>query len=175
MTHGRVILRCMDVVHAPETTGSRSGYVIAPASPREPGIVALLEDGAAYLRGLYPPEANHFLDVDQLDVPELEFYVARDADGRAVATAGFLRLDGTRAELKRMYVDPPARGRGLASDLLDRLEAEARSIGCTELVLETGPAQREALALYRASGYRQIPNFGPYVGAELSLCMTKAL
>lgn len=149
--------------------------MIAPASPRAPDVVALLDAGAAYLRGLYPPEANHFLDVDQLDVPDLSFYVARDSDGATIATAGFLRLDDRRAELKRMYVDPSARGRGLASDLLDRLETEARETGFTELVLETGPAQIEALALYRASGFRHIPQFGPYVAAPLSVCMAKTL
>lgn len=157
------------------STGSRSGCVIAPASPREPDVLALLEAGAAYLSELYPPESTFYFDVDQLDIPELTFYAARTPAGAAVGTAGLLRLDRARVELKRLYVDPSVRGRGVASDLLDRLESDAEAEGFAEVVLETGNAQDAALALYHASGYRRIPNFGPYAGAPLSICMAKTL
>jgi GNAT superfamily N-acetyltransferase len=79
------------------------------------------------------------------------------------------------AEIKRMYVTPGARGRGVGRFILDELEAVARQLGIRRLVLETGPRQPEALALYRRAGYVEIPLFGEYVGAEFSVCMAKNL
>ena len=55
------------------------------------------------------------------------------------------------------------------------LEAEARRLGATRLVLETGPRQPEALALYSRGGFVEIPNFGEYAGCEFSVCMAKEL
>jgi GNAT superfamily N-acetyltransferase len=79
------------------------------------------------------------------------------------------------AEIKRMYVAPEVRGRGVGRQLLVSLEAEARRLGISRLVLETGPRQPEALALYRGAGYVEIPLFGEYIGAEFSVCMAKDL
>ena len=59
--------------------------------------------------------------------------------------------------------------------MLDELEAVARQLGVRRLVLETGPLQPEALALYRHAGFVEIPLFGDYVGAEFSVCMAKEL
>jgi GNAT superfamily N-acetyltransferase len=69
------------------------------------------------------------------------------------------------AELKRMYVVPDARGRGVATALLSALEGAARDRGWTTLRLETGPRQPEAIALYTRAGYRPIEAFGAYTGA----------
>jgi GNAT superfamily N-acetyltransferase len=66
------------------------------------------------------------------------------------------------AEIKRMYVVPAARGRGLSKLVLAGLEAAARDRGWTTLRLETGPRQPEAVALYEGAGYRPIAAFGPY-------------
>ena len=68
----------------------------------------------------------------------------------------------TAAEVKRMYVVPAARGRGLARGLLAALEESAREAGADVMVLETGTAQPEALALYRSSDYVPVEAFGYY-------------
>ncbi|MGR6966725.1 GNAT family N-acetyltransferase [Geodermatophilus sp. URMC 61] len=91
--------------------------------------------------------------------------VARDAAGEALACGALRELASGVAEIKRMYVVPAARGRGLSKVVLAGLEAAVRARGWTTLRLETGPRQPEAIALYEGAGYRPIPAFGAYVGA----------
>lgn len=78
-------------------------------------------------------------------------------------------------EVKRMYVIPGARGRRIGGLILDRLEAQARTLGLTRLLLETGDRQVEALALYNRVGFNRIDRFGQYVDSPLSVCMEKRL
>jgi GNAT superfamily N-acetyltransferase len=73
-------------------------------------------------------------------------------------------------ELKRMYVRPAARGRGLSRRLLDRLAELARERGMTALVLETGIEQPEAIGLYTSYGFALMHNWGPYAADERSRC-----
>jgi GNAT superfamily N-acetyltransferase len=103
------------------------------------------------------------------------FLVLRDDDGRAVGCGGIARYDETRGELKRMYVVPEARGRGLGRRLLVELEEQARALGYASVVLETGDRQPEALGLYGSAGYVRIPCWPPYDSRELSLCFEKRL
>ena len=74
-----------------------------------------------------------------------------------------------------MYVVPERRGAGLSRRILGALEDEARALGYRRVRLETGVRQNEALALYRSSGFAEIPRYGPYVGDELSVCFEKPL
>jgi putative acetyltransferase len=98
----------------------------------------------------------------------------RCLDVDAVTTAG--QVDAIRrAEIKRMYVVPEARGRRLATRVLAALEVEARRLGVEQLVLETGDLQVEAIALYVREGFARIPAFGEYVGAPRSICYGKML
>jgi len=78
-------------------------------------------------------------------------------------------------ELKRMYVRESARGRGVARLLLAHLERTAAESGIRRLVLETGVAQPEAIALYRSSGYTDVEPFGHYVGYADSVHLGKSL
>jgi GNAT superfamily N-acetyltransferase len=96
--------------------------------------------------------------------------VAREVDGTAVGCGALRALGGDVAEVKRMYVVPVARGRGVSKLLLAGLEAAARERGWTTLRLETGPRQPEAIALYERAGYRPIPAFGAYVDAPDAGC-----
>lgn len=79
------------------------------------------------------------------------------------------------AEIKRMFVVPEGRGRGLARRILRALEDSARAAGRTRIVLETGTPLSEAMALYVSSGYEPTANFGPYRGYCDSRCFTKPL
>jgi GNAT superfamily N-acetyltransferase len=80
-------------------------------------------------------------------------------DGVAVAGGGVKRLDDTACEIKRMYVVPEARGRGLGKVLLEGLEAEARRLGYRVARLDTGPQQPDAQRMYERAGYAPIENF----------------
>lgn len=79
------------------------------------------------------------------------------------------------AELKRMYVVDAMRGKGFARAILAELERTARAAGHRRVVLETGLKQPEAIALYRSSGYTDIPKFGLYKDDALSVCLAKEL
>lgn len=103
------------------------------------------------------------------------FLVARDRRGRAVGCGALRPLDDGAAEIKRMYVRPRVRGRGLGWVILAALEAEATRLGFGVLRLETGDMQSEAMALYRAAGYREIPCFGAYANGPISRCFERRL
>ena len=130
-----------------------------------------------YMSALYPPESNHFLDVTALLVPNVRFFVARE--GVRGVGCGALVVHGaggaSYGEVKRMYVDPALRGRGLGRLILDALEAEARAESLAFLRLETGPKQPEALGLYRRAGFAERGPFGDYAPDPLSVFMEKRL
>ena len=130
----------------------------------------------AELEQRYPEDGANFFRLDAEDVADGRgaFLVAY-MDGRPVGCGAVRRNEPDVAEIKRMYVAPEARGRGVGRLVLDELEAVARQLGIRRLVLETGPRQPEALALYRHAGFVEIPLFGEYVGAEFSVCMAKNL
>ena len=149
--------------------------------PRQPEVERLLDGSTTYAQSLYPPESNFLLDIATLERPEVAFYVARlGATGPAVGIAAFVDAGATdaqaaRGELKRMFVDPSARGRGIAGALLARIEADASARGIREIVLETGDLHHAAQALYLRHGYNQIPQFGQYVGEPHSVCFAKSI
>jgi GNAT superfamily N-acetyltransferase len=86
-------------------------------------------------------------------------YVALYDDGRLVAGGGVRELSPGVAEIKRMYVLPEARSRGLARRVLEELETAARELGYDRVRLDTGDPQPHARALYVSAGYREIGNY----------------
>jgi GNAT superfamily N-acetyltransferase len=134
---------------------------------------------AALDRGLsedYPPEQRFGpnLKAEHLEGGRGAFLLARDGD-RAVGCGAIRRLDETTAELKRMYVEPEYRGRGVGWAVLASLEAAARQLGVGRLVLETGVYQEPAIALYRRAGFIQIDCWGEYASSPTSICYEKRL
>ncbi|MFJ7960212.1 GNAT family N-acetyltransferase [Streptomyces sp. NPDC096319] len=122
------------------------------------------------------------LDAGMFVPPRGLYLLAYDPEGRPVATGGWRTQDRNDegysdgdAELKRMYVVPEARGLGLARRILAALEADARAAGRTRMVLETGTAQLEAIALYASSGYEPCAKFGHYRDYPNSRCFAKPL
>jgi GNAT superfamily N-acetyltransferase len=130
----------------------------------------------AELLGRYDGRAGSGADPPEgaFEPPEGVFLLAWE-DEKPVACGGVCRYEGATAELRRMYVRPDARGRGLSRALLRALEDEARGLGYDFLRLETGDRQPEAIALYVSSGYQPIPRFGPFADDERSVCLEKRL
>jgi putative acetyltransferase len=139
-------------------------------------VYRLIEALNAELSAQYPePGATHFrLDAEEVAADKGAFLVGY-LDGKPVACGAIRCIDAGVAEVKRMYVIPAARGRGFSRSILAALEDSARRLGIRRLVLETGPRQREALALYRRNGFVAIARFGEYAHSELSLCLAKDL
>jgi putative acetyltransferase len=156
------------------------GLEIVMEDPATPDAQELIRRLNADLAARYGPEDDGSGEFSPADVrvPRSAFVVAR-LDGRAVG-CGALRpmmeagFEGC-AEIKRMYVSPEARGRGLGGAILARLEGLARGFGYARSVLETGTAQPEAIRLYERSGYGRIPSYGPYADDPRSVCFAKAL
>jgi putative acetyltransferase len=131
-------------------------------------ITALTPDAAALLAELdrdlgssYTAEQQHGLRPEALFQPGIHFFLAR-LDGTAVGCGGVALYDGF-AEVKRMFTDETARGRGVAQAILARLEAVAREAGRPLLRLETGVHQHDAIAFYERMGFRECAAFGDYL------------
>jgi putative acetyltransferase len=149
--------------------------VVRVASERAdaPEIVRLIDELDAYQKPLYPPESHHGIDIAALLQPNVVFAAARDG-GEAVGCGAVVIEDGW-AELKRMYVRPPWRGRGVAQAVLAFLEQGARERGVALVRLETGIAQPQALRFYERAGYVRRGPFGDYALDPNSVFMEKRL
>jgi DNA-binding MarR family transcriptional regulator/GNAT superfamily N-acetyltransferase len=112
--------------------------------------------------GFDPTRSNPASDADM--TPPAGFFLVARLDGVAVGCGALKRLDDTTGEIKRMWTAPAARGLGVARKVLQALEAKGREIGLATMRLETNRTLTEAQALYRESGYREVPAFNnePY-------------
>lgn len=111
-------------------------------------------------------------------LPPVGTFLVGEVEGVAVACGGVRGCDGGPpgvAEIKRMYVEPSVRGRGLGRVLLEALEAEAGRLGYGRIWLETGTAQPEALQLYATSGWTPIPGYGEYRDEPDNRCFEKVV
>jgi GNAT superfamily N-acetyltransferase len=128
-------------------------------------VTAALADLA--VRYDYPGGDDTPVDPDEFEPPHGVFLVAW-LDGQPAGCGGWrtLHSDDRYAEVKRMYVAPAARNRGVAMALLRALEDDARAAGRKRIVLETGHMQPEAIALYQKAGYERIEDFGFYKGYD---------
>ena len=105
-------------------------------------------------------------------------FLVGEVDGVAVACGGVRPCQEARpgvGEIKRMYVDPSMRGRGLGRVLLAALEEQGRRLGYERLWLETGTAQPEAMHLYVSGGWTPIPKYGEYEQEEDSRCFERLI
>ena len=144
-----------------------STVVISRERPDSDDARVLITELDAYLVPLSPKESRHGYPVEKLINEDVPFFIIRDK-GIPVGCGG-VKLFGTDyGEIKRMYIRPQFRGLGFAKLMLDHLSDYARSRGVTILRLETGIAQREAIALYERAGFRLIAPFGEYKPDPLS-------
>lgn len=93
----------------------------------------------------------------------------------AVGCGAYKEYEPKVAEIKRMFVLPEQRGKGIAASLLNQLELWAAESGYTSCILETSVRLESAIALYKKAGYEIIPNYGQYVGVQSSVCMKKTI
>ena len=158
-----------------------AGLRIERRALTHPDAAALIAEVQAEYVVRYGGPDETPLEPGYFDPPAGSFFVGY-AGAEPVATGAWRRrsdveaLGSSRtAEIKRMYVVPRARGRGLARAMLAHLERTAADAGAEVMVLETGIRQPEAIALYESAGYVPIPGFGFYKDAPLSRCMARSI
>jgi GNAT superfamily N-acetyltransferase len=135
---------------------------VEPAFWDDPDVQWLAAEQQAEVRARYDGKSEPGTPPSAADISVV--LVARDEDGAAIGCGALRELGAGVAEVKRMFVVPAARGRGVSRAVLTALEDVARERGWTTLRLETGPRQPEAIGLYTAAGYRPIDAFGAYAG-----------
>jgi len=150
-------------------------HAVAVEDPDQPDIRAKLAEADAFYASLYPAEFNYLLDIGSLKAPGVTFLVARAAEGGLLGFGAVVMQEDGWAEIKRMYVDPAARGQGVGRAVLTALEAHARAQGAWRARLETGNKQPPALGLYRAFGYVECGPFGGYADDPVSIFMAREL
>lgn len=156
---------------------TRSICVVRRADSRAPETLRLVERLWHELGSLYPEVKGPSTAPDEIVGQRASFVVAW-VEGEAVGCGAFRALsedEGNVAEIKRMYVEPPMRRRGISRSILVELEKLARDCGYTLARLETGLRQANAIRLYETSGYHRIEPFGRYRDDPLSVCFEKSL
>jgi GNAT superfamily N-acetyltransferase len=142
-----------------------------PESEEARLLIRQLDDD---LRQRYPGAVIHGLRPQDIADPQLTCLVA-SVDGQAAGCGALRPLEPGVDEVKRMFVRPAFRGRGVARQVLAALEAAARARQYSMPRLETGIRQPEAIGIYRSAGYVEIPWFGQYAGDRFSICVEKQL
>lgn len=146
---------------------------VRKGDPHAPGAAMLLRQSHVLMQSLFPPEDNHYLDLDALTAAHISFFVA-EKNAIILGTAALADMD-TYGEVKSMFVASDARGLGVGAALLSRLEDEARTKGHMSMMLETGNTLAAAHRLYNRAGFTIRGPFGVYPDASSSLFMEKHL
>src|SRR3954468_3833103 len=133
--------------------------LIVQERPDSADAIELVSALEAVLEALYPQESRHGFSVDKLVREGVAFFVAR-VDGVPAGCGGVLPVGTEYGEIKRMYVRPTFRGRGIGKLMLQHLADYSQARGVDVLRLETGIHQVDAIRLYEHFGFTRIPPFG---------------
>ena len=159
---------------ASTSASTDSAVEVWPLAPTDPRARRLVDELDRLQLSLYPAESNHLDPIETLERDNVTF-VAAFVGAEVVGCGAVKRMPGRYGEIKRMYVDPGARGRGVGRALIEALESSLLADGIAVARLETGVRQPEALALYERCGYVRIPPFGAYREDPLSVFLEKRL
>lgn len=119
--------------------------------------------------------ADHTFFAQFNKIDNIQNAVVAYTEATPVGCGAIKQYDAATMEVKRMYVVPAMRGKGIAPAVLNELEQWAKALGYSKCILETGDKQPEALALYKKSHYGIIPNYGQYADISSSTCFEKIL
>jgi putative acetyltransferase len=108
-------------------------------------------------------------------IDKIRYVVLAYLKEKPLGCGAMKEIDPGKMEIKRMYVTPESRNKGIATMILAELEKWAIELSSITCMLETGKRQPEAIELYKKCGYSLIPNYGQYTGVENSVCFEKIL
>jgi putative acetyltransferase len=138
-----------------------------------PGFIALVRHLDAYLAHIDGDEHAFYAQYNKIAALQ-NVVVALDGD-TPIGCGAFKPFDENTVEVKRMYVLPEWRGKGVAAQVLTELERWASELGYGRCVLETGLRMPDAIGFYEKNGYGHTANYGQYLGMENSTCFAKAI
>jgi putative acetyltransferase len=149
---------------------------VSPENPESADAQQLLNAFVEEVRRRYdePPADVGYFDPALVSVPGSVFLIAR-IEGRAVGCGALVPMEDKIVEIKRMFVLPYERGRGVAKKILQTLQAYAQEFDYDRIRLETGIKQPESIALYGKSGFYRVPNFPPFEEDRTAVCFEKQI
>jgi GNAT superfamily N-acetyltransferase len=148
---------------------------ITEVAPDSADAVQLIGELDAHLWAHpYPPQSRHAFSIEKMLREGVVFFIAHYA-GQLAGCGGIKMFGSEYGEVKRMWVRPVFRGKGLGKALLGRLAEYARGRGAALLRLETGIYQVEAIGLYERFGFQRRAPFGEYVEDPLSVYLEKRI
>jgi putative acetyltransferase len=133
-------------------------------------LVSQLDNDLDGRYGKAQKEYDKYNQIEFLDTVVMAYF-----ENQAVGCGCFKKYDENTFEIKRMFVNPQFRGRGISKLILSELENWGAHLGYSKSILETGIKQIEAIGLYERFGYQRIDNYNHYIGMENSVCMAKGL
>ena len=136
-------------------------------------FINLVKDLDAYLKITDGDEHDFYNQYNNIDV--LKHTVVAYLNGKPVGCGAFKKFDKDSVEIKRMFTDTTARGKGVATKILSELEIWASELNYNACILETGIRQTEAVQFYKKNNYAIIPNYGQYINVSNSFCFKKML
>lgn len=148
-------------------------FQILRTNSKHADFVHLVKQLDAYLAIRNGKENDFFVQFNSID--KLDHVVIVHVENKAIGCGAFKKYDEISAEIKRMFINPEFRGKGIASKILEELEIWAKESGFKKTILETSIEMKDAVRLYQKSGYKRIPNFGQYAEVENSCCFEKKL
>ncbi len=151
----------------------QSLYTLKRTNSDDPGFQKLVKELDLDLAIRDGEEHAFFAQFNKID--SIKFVVLAYENEIARGCGAIKEYAKNTMEVKRMYVLPEERGKGIASFILNELEKWGQELNCEKFILETGIKQPEAIGLYKKNGYTRIPNYGQYDGVASSVCFEKQL
>ncbi len=148
-------------------------FSIVRTNPADKDVRALVDMLTGDLKVKDGDEHAFYSQFNNLDT--IKHSIVAYVDGEPVGCGSIRRYNDDSMELKRMFVRPGFRGKGIAGKMVAELESWARELGYRYCILETGVKMPDAIRLYEKSGYTRIDNFDPYTGIDSAVCMKKIL
>ena len=143
------------------------------ASPRHPDIKKLLLSSHQLMKDLYPEETNSYLSINELCSPSIHFFGARK--NQKYYGCGALDVKPNYGELKSFFVEPNARGKGIASLIMRKILFTCKKLNLKTVKLETGVGLNNSMSLYKRFEFETCGPFGNYFKNEYSIFMKKDL
>ncbi|MGE5861072.1 MAG: GNAT family N-acetyltransferase [Ignavibacteria bacterium] len=148
-------------------------FKIKTANANSRDIISLSDELHKELEGFYGQGVIESFKEENDEM--LIFYIVYDDRGTAAACGALKHFDETTAEIKRMYVKPKYRRRGISKKILLKLEQHARELQYQRLILETGLKQPEAISLYEKFEYKPLDCYGRHANDPDSRCFEKMI